>query len=778
MSGYSQKTQLKACAALSALMMGALASPVWAADAAPDAKEVAEVVVTVQKRAQRTLEVPIALTSMSQTQLKELGVTDFNRLSLFVPGFYVQDQSPNNSGYVIRGMTSDSGEATADTRVSVFQDGVSISRSRGSYVELFDVERVEVAKGPQSTLFGRGALIGAVNIIQAKANVAAPDYMFMAGAGDYNRRTFEGMVNQPIADSLAVRVSGRYKARDGYVKDVNGGKPFNSQEVMALRGVVTYRPTDTIRNDFIYNYQYDNTTGTSFKNKVFLPSDPNTGQVLGDFSSGSGAALSSRPDFIAGSELGLKRRIYGATNLFEWRLTPELKLSSISGYRRFKSVEVFDPDGFALPMLVIAEDARSRQYSQEFRVNYDAGGAFSGFAGVSYFDEIGTQTVPMTADERVLAAFQGKLIKGPVAPSMPMLLAALGPMGKVLKANHTEIYANRGKTQSWDVYADGTYRFSPQFEVTAGLRYTSDDRTSGYSARLLNGGSVLAASAAKLPIGTPVGILVQPTANNGDMISKTYSDDSLTYRLVLRYMPVKTLSLYASYARGRQPLSYSTESPKLPFADPVFTRLDAEVADSYELGAKSRLMDGRLTLEGAIYQYDYSNFRTPTLNASGQIVQANVGSTKPYGAEVQASFNATEWASFSGSYTYTHSRISPAPYKNIQTRLTPEHRVSLAAFFKANTQFGVVSFTPTYVYQSKMSFETSFPELTQKAYGLLDLRAGLQPHDMPWRVDVFVKNATDTKYDKDQGNTGARLGLPTFIAGEPRMFGVEFTYRR
>src|SRR5690606_16755562 len=132
---------------------------------AQEADAVEEIVVTAQKREQQAVDVPIALTAYSGQRLEALGVEDFADLSLFTPGFEVQDQSPNNPGFVMRGITSASTDSFSEARVSVFQDGVSISKAQGSYVELFDLERVEVAKGPQSTLYGRGALIGAVNVI-------------------------------------------------------------------------------------------------------------------------------------------------------------------------------------------------------------------------------------------------------------------------------------------------------------------------------------------------------------------------------------------------------------------------------------------------------------------------------------------------------------------------------------------------------------------------------------------------------------------------------------
>ena len=142
-----------------------------AADADETGNDNETIVVTAQLREQRPIEVPFALTAYSGQFLDELGIQEFEDLARYMPGFAVQNQSPNNPGVSIRGITSDSGDAFFEPRVSIYQDGVSISKPRGSYVELFDVERVEISKGPQSTLYGRGALIGAVNIVQAKPDL-------------------------------------------------------------------------------------------------------------------------------------------------------------------------------------------------------------------------------------------------------------------------------------------------------------------------------------------------------------------------------------------------------------------------------------------------------------------------------------------------------------------------------------------------------------------------------------------------------------------------------
>ena len=171
--------------------------------------------VTSQKRVQRVQEVPVAVTAYNGDFLEELGITQADELSSYVPGLEVQLQSPNNPGFVVRGITSDNGDSRVEPRVSVFKDGVSISKSRGSVVELYDMERVEVLKGPQGTLFGRGAQIGAVHLIQNKARNDTGARLEL-GTGNYGERYATGHVNVPLVeDQLFGRVAGFYKSGTG-----------------------------------------------------------------------------------------------------------------------------------------------------------------------------------------------------------------------------------------------------------------------------------------------------------------------------------------------------------------------------------------------------------------------------------------------------------------------------------------------------------------------------------------------------------------------------------
>jgi outer membrane receptor protein involved in Fe transport len=757
-----------------------------AAEAEPaETAQVEQVIVTAQKREQKTLDVPIALTAYSGAFLDKLGIQEFEELGQFVPGFDVQNQSPNNPGFVMRGITSDSGEATNEPRVSVYQDGVSVSKSRGSYTELFDLERVEVAKGPQSTLYGRGALIGAVNIIQAKAK-HEQDWNAKVEAGNYGYWMGEGMINVPLTDDLAVRLSGRAKQRDGYVKNLLGGEDFNSTDTKAVRLAVNYAPGDRFKLDVIYNYETDKPSGTSFKSLTYAPTNPTTGAVIGDVGRNSGAALATVAGFENDQKLGLNRRLWSLTSLASYKLTDSLTLNSTSAYRYFTGEEVFDPDGFSLPMFTFAEDAEGKSASQEFRLNYDNGGKVTAFGGVSYFWEDGSQRVPLLINEKVAYLFLTGQLPRPNGLSMTTINALPGLA--VFPSNHLEEYTNYGKTNSYDAFADVTFHATDKLELAAGLRYTYDDKESGYKG-VINGPSIVGGSSATAGVR---GLLVQPTLNNAAQY-QSFNDSGATYRLVARYAVTDNANLYASVSTGRRPKVLSG-SNSTPGAAAQFKEIPAEEVTSYEAGAKGALLEGRLTIEGSLYHYDYKNFQTSIRNTAGAIVATNAGEAKSTGFEGQTTFQATSDVSLFATYGYSHARFGTGLYEGNHFRLSPDHSVSLGASLAANAVGGRFTLVPTYTWQSQQFFDNNndiaalqsttgtikdtVQDEKQKAFGLANLRLTYEPDGRNITIGAFVNNVFDQKYIKDAGNTGDAFGIPTFIAGEPRFYGVSFSIKR
>lgn len=833
-----------------ALATASLATLITAqAHAQSDAASADTIIVTAQLREQNPIEVPITLTTLSSEELERFGLNEMDKLSRFVPGFVVQNQSPNNPGFVMRGITSDSGTATAEPRVSVYQDGISISKSRGSYVELFDIERVEIAKGPQSTLYGRGALIGAVNIIQNKAN---PDRREAAGSfsyGNFNAITSEAMVNLPIGESSAIRVAGRLRSRDGYIENLLSGEDFNSADTRAIRGAL-HTQTGGLKVDIIGNYQEDTPAGTPFKSIAYTPTNPTTGAVIGNRGRNSGAALTSSPGFLDDLPLGLDRKVWGVTGLATWELNDRVSLTSNTAYRKFDSLEILDIDGLSLPILSGAEKAKGKQFTQELRLAY-SDGPVNAFVGASYFFENGYQETPSQFDERMaLARFANALNGGGLIPDRPAsdpapagffgntaftsaLLQGVAAANGVnlgttlangiaanLKSNHSETATNASRTRAFDLFGDVSVKLSDQFEIGGGLRFTHDSKRTRYSSSVLNGRSILGGflgalsldpatrtallgglavpNAATMPPsqGYPVplfGLAQQPTNGNGSIDEATQKSGGFSWRFTARYTPSDDSSIYATYSRGRRPELLSVQGPSIPFAPSNFSALPAETVDSYEVGFKTALADRTIFLDGAVFYYQYDNFQT-TVQDGLTFVTTNAGKAENYGFEGQIRWMPSDIFSLFATYGYNHGRFKTGAREGNRFRLNPDHSAAIGAVIAIPAGGGTISFSPSFSLQSKIFFDDdndrtdlqqrpaalvpdNFVDEFQTGYTLLNARLGYAGADDQWRVEAFAENLLNKKYIMDAGNTGDGLGLPTFIAGTPRLYGVSASFR-
>ncbi len=814
-----------------------------------------ELIVTAQRREQSQIEVPFALTSVSGEAMAELGVSTLRDLSLYTPGLVVQDQSPNNPIFVMRGINSAGGDSFAEPRVSVFQDGVPISKSRGSFVELFDIKRVEVAKGPQSTLFGRGALIGGINVIQ---NHASPDFNWSTAGefGNQGQVMAEGMVNIPLSDSLSLRLAGRHRERDGSIENLapDSGAGLNALRLDAVRAAIGFEPTSSLRADLIFNFQQEETDGTGFKSMYLLTTDPATGRALGGTAIDDPAWLSALADFAGGRGLGVDQQYAGVTGLLRYELNDALSLNATTGYRDVDSIEVYDADGVSLPVFTNKEDNGGRFFSQELRLNYDAGGAFTGFVGANYYRERARSRVDVRFDERMLLAqvagvvnggpllglpannpapaalfadtrFTGSLVQALVAQQTrnnivltPTEAAAIAAR---LSPGHVETNVNTADLDSFDLFADGTLRLTAQWEVSAGVRYTHDDKTtrlgSSVASRSILGGIVgasgLAASGSPAGVATARGLLsglaavgtdlrvtalpafginAQPTPGNGSIQSRDLKDDGLTWRLTSRYEPQPGTNLYASYSRGRRAPVLSAAPPSAPGGAAAFTIAPAETVDAFEIGVKTLQQEGRLQMDASLYYYDYQNFQTRELVGSS-FITSNAGQAEAYGVELQGRVRATAALDMFATYAYSHARFGSGAYEGNRFARSPDHALSFGADLRLPAPGGEVSIRPSYSWRSKIFFadDNDRPELQtgrivadrlqdelQDSYGLLNLRVAYVPDGGRWEVEAFASNLTDETYRKGAGSAGESIGMPTHVLGEPRLYGVRLSLRR
>jgi outer membrane receptor protein involved in Fe transport len=783
-----------------------------------------EVEVSVQKRNQSSLEVPVAVNALSGTDLIKLDVRQFDELSEYIPGMQMQLQSPNNPGYVIRGVTSDDGDSRSQARVSIFQDGISISRSRASAVELFDLDRIEVVKGPQGTLFGRGAEIGALHIIRKKP-VNVPGGKVTLGYGSYNRKLAGGFINTPILkDKLLNRFAFTFEDRDGFIKNLSGGD-LNGKNTFALRNSTRLFAGSKTMIDLVMDYQRDNYPGTSFKNGQYAPA-------------GGDVSPNTTADLEQGENLYIKRNLGGGGLFISHDINRTWKFNAISGFRAFNSDESFDADGTASPLLWCSEIEEGRQFSQEFRFNYTGNRNFNGFAGVSYFYENTSQEVPLRINEQALyTAYSSKLLNGMFAslfssqdianvlfPDIPALsngkfnsvanipdiratleqiysqqmgmpltleqiFASLPAeqrqqlIGTVdllsnhpINALHEEAYKNTATNHAAEAFADGTWQITPQLGLTAGLRLSYEHQRGTYEAGASQQPSILGI----LSSGSPN--LLSAVSDGEIADSKDYC--SVVMRTALNYL-IGRNNLYASVSRGRR--------PGVVFVLPEGTTfLSPEIIWSYEAGVKGIVLNGKLNYDLAAYYYDWSHFQSASLRVQegaliAEYLPDDAGKAHSFGIESSLKYAVLPNLSLFGTYAWIDGKFNDKDengheqeYAGHRFRLTPEHSFSLGLDFGYLLRKGQLFYVrPSYSWKSKVYFEDDNDErLTQEGYGLLNCTAGFRFKPSKngktyMEIGVYGKNILNEKYIIDAGNSGNAIGFPTFIAGNPVVFGGQ-----
>ncbi|RDI99808.1 TonB-dependent receptor [Dyella solisilvae] len=749
------------------------------------------IVVTAQKREQQVVDVPISISAFSGNFLKTMGLTRMEDLARYVPGVQIQVQSPNNPGFAVRGITTDDGSANAPSRVSIFQDGVDISRSRGSVVALYDMDRIEVLRGPQGTLFGRGAESGAISLIQNKAQDNTSG-AFTTEFGNFNSRLLTGYFNTPISSSVDARVAVYDSEHDGYIKNLSGGS-LNGEDTKAIRASLHIKTGDQSGIDLIANYQRDAPPGTDFRSAT-VPTRNGSTDVFGP------------ADLNEGDALGIRRKVYGLTALGNFVLSDSWSLSTVTGLRKFDSLETFDADGSQVDMLNFQEHSKSHQASQEVRFNFDNGGRFTGFMGANFFYENGSQAVPFNTDERSLLVQLVNIAPSISPASAPIIKLLFGPnpiplltpdfqpnqpyssvplLGYPLNPDEREGYENYGSTRSYEAFADGTFHVTDQFDLTGGLRLSHEKITAGY--QVFNSYGPYAAGIG--PALTLLGVGVNGITEMNDLFPPTggkltneESTTSVVGRLIGSYRFGDDTNAYLSVSRGRRPnvLAFNINTNGVGYYNAV---LPAEILWNYEAGLKGAAANGNFLYDLSAFYYSYTNFQSQVIQG-GRYVTVNSGRAHSPGFEASLQQLLGEHASVFLNYSYLHARFddtdqngNPQQYAGNHLRLAPDNSVALGLLLNFPLDDSrAVYVRPSYTWRSKVYFEDdNNPNYVQPAYGLFNLRTGITFDHGRWDLGLWGNNLSNKKYLIDAGNSGETFGLPTYIPGSPRTYGVSIS---
>ncbi|KDC50605.1 TonB-dependent receptor [Pseudoalteromonas fuliginea] len=742
-------------------------------------KELDEIVVVAQKRAQSIQDVPVTISAYDGDFLESLGIGELDTLSEITPGLVIQEQSPNNPGFVIRGITSDSGSSQSSPRVSIYYNGADVSRSRGSYFELFDVEGIEVVKGPQATLFGTAASVGAISVATRKPQ---KDFsaQLKASVGNYSAKGVSGFVTGGN-DLMQGRVAFTYRERDGFIKNIAGDS--NSQnpagfkqddmhaiERFSYRPSLRITPNDDVTIDLVYTYEKNDDSGTSFKNGLYAPTGGDTSPYSFVEMPGSPYAES----VFGKKDLGVERTVNDLNLTVNWDVSNDLTITSITAGRNFDSLEVFDADGTQAWFLEFAEAAEGDQFSQELRAVYTQN-KFTSIFGVSYFEEDGSQRIPFSTEESIFLNCLGVLGTGVPCINNDGSVNILTPAltgGAINELPYSLEFTNYGENKAYSAFADVTYAATEALELTAGLRYIKEEKRSGYSSAAPN--SVLT----QAPLFT--------VDTNGETFYGDADYDDWLPRFNALYIINPTTNMYATVSKGRRSevLEVSSANDEQGSVEASISEVPAEIIWNYETGIKGKALDGRLDYSVAVFYQDYSNFQVTLQDDEGVAFSADAGSATNVGAEaeVRALIN-NEFEVFANT-AYLDAEIDDdsnnGNLAGNKFRLQPEWTFSTGLFYSTELSNSLnLTSSLIYSYRSEVFFEPanapiSGLDISQPALGLVSARLGIANGD-DWAVSVFASNLLDKEYLVDAGNTGGGFGNPTFVAGAPRFVGIELT---
>jgi iron complex outermembrane receptor protein len=726
--------------------------PAWSA-AAPASEPgtaagaLEEVIVTARKREERIGTTPIAVTAFTEAALASRGIDTLTDLGRQVANLSIisgQGGGSTQTQISIRGVGQSDFILTSDQSVGVYVDGVYIPRSLGAALDLIDIQRVEVLRGPQGTLFGRNTTAGAVQILSTPPEDHLAGKMELT-TGSFDRADFKGSINLPLAGGAVLsRFSIASLNQDGYGERLAQDSDGSNVRLLAARAQFRANPSPTLQADLTIDGSrkrghagLETLVAVDTSNPFLAPYNAFLeSQGLPPFDE---RWITSDPhDTWAGQRNRDENDILGAALTLDWTLGAA-KLKSITAYRQLRAVSGYSFSASPYPVSEQELNLDQNQWSEELQLT---GLAFDErldwIAGLFYFREKASDYQNVPFYQPVIATGDGGFVRVPGGFSFASYISQ--------------------KTDSYAAFGQATWKFTERLSGTVGARFTSEKKTL-YS------------------------YLVGAFARPPGTVDKSWSD--VSPRLGLEYRFTPEWFGYASVSRGFRSGGFNgrNTTPLPPDA------YDPEKITAWELGLKHESASRRWRLNTAAYYYDYSDFQGLTLSSfSGiTITVGNIADVKLWGAEFDLIAKPVERLELGLSAGYAHqdiAHVDPGAQITINsnTRLvnSPEWTGTASVDLTAwRSSWGDLVLHADYSYKSSIEFFLpNYPTEGQPAYGLVNARVVLTPNDRPWSVEVFGNNLADEEY-RVFAEDGTSLGVPatTAIYGRPREWGLRFKLR-
>lgn len=714
---------------------------------APKEKSKLEVIeVTAQKRTENLQEVPIAVSALNEDALAESGFDGVEDLSFLVPSLQFGNFGPTTF-LNIRGIGSENTTGGSDPGVSMHVDGVYVGRPVGALFSAFDVTRVEVLRGPQGTLYGRNATGGSVNLITNKPD----DYLtgkIDATIGNYNLRRVRGSINVPISDSVTARVVAFNEDRDGFTENLfPGGTEANDSDSSGIRGHLNFEISDNASLLLSATHIENNGIGSQAEQRdpyatglLFGPG-PASLRLIAD-ENGTPLINNLEPfketkDQAESQESTFD--LYSAT--FDWE-GEYFSIKSITAVVEsdYKTIQDSDASAASLQVLTVSEEAE--QFSQEIQFISPANSDFKWIAGLFYF----TEEVDRFS---ILAGPRFDAVKGFLTATVP---------------DFNEDYAFRIggdiESTSYAIFAQGTYDLSDTVSLTAGLRYT-DDEKEGFNRNIIFAPQVIN------PVFT--------------------SSNEVTGKLALDWNFEKNALLYGSFSRGYKSGGVSQTTIASSGASPIF---NPEYVDTYEIGYKSQLLEDTMQLNLSAYYSDYTDLQFQVFGDFGPEA-GNAGEATIKGLEIETIYLLGDVWSIDGSFAYTNAKydeLITGPGQNFagnQLTRTPEIAYNLGVkgeWELSDNSILVARLEGSYTDEMYYEFTNSDASFAED-YHNINLRFLWTSADEKYFSELYVTNLTDEVQESNilvgfsLGVAAGDPGVEYITYNAPRQFGLTVGYR-
>jgi iron complex outermembrane receptor protein len=690
-----------------------------------------EIVVTARRRNEVLLDVPIAVTAFSGEQLNRQGAIDITDLGDTTPNVRFEVSRGTNTTLTafIRGVGQQDPVAGFEPGVGIYLDDVYLNRPQGAVLDIYDVERIEVLRGPQGTLYGRNTIGGAIKYVTRRLS-DHPELKIRTNLGTYKQSDLIVTASTPLGSAFKAGASVARLSHDGFGKNLTNGLDNYNKDIWATRGTLEFEPSPAVFFRLSGDWTWDNSNPRG--GHRLIPGLASGAPVLSDVFDTRGA-LNDPKQRVRGGGAAL----WGEIGINDW-----LKFRTITAYRENRSKTPIDFDALPAVDLDVPAIYKDHQFSQEFQLVVDRG-PLQGVAGFYY-----------------LNANASDIFDVRLYTTLPAVLPGLtaGTSGDV-------------DTKTWAIFGDFTYDFSPQWSLSLGGRFTNDKRHAKIlRTTYIRGGSPELGGSDGFGVGIPIAI----TSN----FEGRRTDTAFTPRASLSFKPTPNNNFYISYAKGFKgggfdPRGQSSQAPSQSPQDIFdFMAFDPEKVDSFELGWKASLFNRRLQFATDVFDAEYKDVQVPGsagCNVGGVQtfcgITTNAGSARFRGFEFEGNLlAATDMATvgdrlnFSGSLGYLDAKylhfitnipgsgpVDVAKFRKIQN--TPKWTTSGTIAYNTPAWGGRIDASTTLSYRSKsQQFELASPGLDQKGFALWDANLLWRSGNGRYEIGLHGKNLANKKY--------------------------------